>query len=93
MSFASAKTAFEEAAAAFRDRDYTTAIDRLLEAQAYLAAVPDSKSNQGVMLTFRQDVANLLAAARERERTVNMRNAGGIQRAPITYVNPGCESD
>lgn len=85
MSFENAQTAFAEAAAAFRQSDYTLAIDRLLEAQAYLSAVPDARSRSGPMYAFGREVGVMLDAAREREATAGARLTG-IQRTKIEYV-------
>lgn len=85
MSFTNAQTAFAQAATAFRAKDYTTAIDRLLEAQSYMAAIPDS-ARTGDTLTFGRELTSLLAAARERERTAGLRQAGGIQTTKVQYV-------
>jgi hypothetical protein len=86
-TFTLARTAFAEAAEAFRDRDYTTAIDRLLEAQSYLSAVPDSSSNRGSRVEFGREISTLLAAARERERSAATSSSGGPQVTKLRYKN------
>jgi hypothetical protein len=88
MSFDLAKTAFSEAASAFRAKDYSTAIDRCLEAQAYMLTVPDSRTNRGINLQFNREIASLLTGAREQQQVSQVQASGGIRRTLINYEPP-----
>jgi hypothetical protein len=88
MSFDLAKTAFSEAAAAFRVKDYSTAIDRCLEAQSYMLTVPDSRTNRGINLQFSREIASLLNGAREQQQVAQVQASGGIRRTLIDYERP-----
>ncbi len=92
--FTDARSAFREAGAAFRSGDYSTAIDRLLEAQSLLAAVPDSRSNAGARLEFGRQLDALMTQAVARERRSDAAaTSGGIQRSNIQYENPTADSE
>jgi hypothetical protein len=87
--FTDARAAFREAGAAFRGGYYSTAIDRLLEAQSLLAAVPDSRTNAGARIEFGRQLDALMAQAVARERRADAAaTSGGIQRSNIEYENP-----
>lgn len=90
MSFALAQTAFTEAAAAVRSQDYSTALDRLLEAQLYMQAVPDSQKD-GAMMTFCRNIDAQIKAIERRESRAIQSTAGGVQKTLVEYERADSE--
>jgi hypothetical protein len=86
-NYALAKKLFFEAQALFGSRDYTTSIDRAIQAQLCMAAIPDT-SRTGDVLTFWRQLDGLMSSARERERTAAIRASGGPQSTRVVYANP-----
>lgn len=87
MSFALAQTAAGEAASYIRSQDYSTALDRLMEAQAYLLAIPDSQKD-GSVLTFGRNIDAQIKALERRETRAATQSATGLQQIPVTYARP-----
>lgn len=84
---AQAQTDLQNARLAMLAQNYTGAIDLANGALALLLGIPDS-SRMRDAISLRDQATKLIDNLLERERTLLMRSAGGIQRGDIVYQRP-----
>lgn len=75
----------EEAVAAMEAGDWSTAIRKLMAAQARLAAKPDSTSGMSGLRWDRASITRLLAECRRMQTSAATASSGGIRRSAIEY--------
>ena len=85
MSASAIQTLMEAAATAIASADYSTAKSKALQAQAQLAAMPDS-ARASAQLTWNREAIENFIMRMDREIGRAHFASNGIQRSKITYA-------